>query len=178
MLADIVSRGGNLLLDIGPAGDGTIPVNHGRAPEPDRQLAGDQWRRHLWNYAVKNNQTMERGQDTVDKLQQRIQYSLRHRTVGIEAAARASSAGSSVYRQEQHTLRYPDELAGQHLFAERCARFPFRHAAWIFGAAEIYAIQSCRNDSSAGSPGQSASTTCLGTQTQLTTRSGTPEPRP
>ena len=60
LLVDLVSRGGNLLLDIGPAADGTIPV-----VMEERLLqigvAEGERRGHLWHEALESHAAVERG---------------------------------------------------------------------------------------------------------------------
>ena len=61
MLVDLVSRGGNLLLDIGPTADGRIPVMMEERLIADRRLAEDQRRGDLRHEAMESNAAMERG---------------------------------------------------------------------------------------------------------------------
>ena len=60
MLCDLVSRGGNLLLDIGPDADGTIPVVMEERLHADRLVAEGERRGDLRHAAVHDGQAVER----------------------------------------------------------------------------------------------------------------------
>ncbi len=60
MLVDLVSRGGNLLLDIGPDSRWPHTGTDGGAIIADRPVAEDQWRSDLRNEAMKDNAAVER----------------------------------------------------------------------------------------------------------------------
>ena len=82
MLVDIVSRGGNLLLDIGPAADGTIPVIMQERLHPDRRLAQGQRRGDLRHAAVEDLAAVERGRGSQGQLQRRVRVRLRRVQAG------------------------------------------------------------------------------------------------
>ena len=67
MLIDIVSRGGNLLLDIGPTGDGRIPVVMEERLLQMGELAEAQRRGHLRHAAVAASAAVEQGQSRNSK---------------------------------------------------------------------------------------------------------------
>ncbi len=72
MLTDIVSRGGNLLLDIGPAADGTIPVVMQDRLHQIGGLAQDQRRCHLRQQALEDFAPMERWRSAHGEVQRGV----------------------------------------------------------------------------------------------------------
>jgi len=114
MLVDLVSRGGNLLLDIGPNGDGAIPVIMEERLIQMGKLAEDQWRRDLRYQTVEDVAPMERGRSSEYRLQQGIRDRLRCDETGFQtrAGVRPVSKRSSLRRVMMftHSPRWPDGI--------------------------------------------------------------------
>ena len=91
-----VSRGGNLLLDIGPDADGTIPVVMEERLHADWRLAEGQRRSDLRHEALEDDAAMECGRSAEGRIQQGILDSLRRdqadgKTGGGQSVSRPSS---------------------------------------------------------------------------------------
>ena len=92
MLVDLVSRGGNLLLDIGPDADGTIPVIMEERLHSDRRLAEGQRRSDLRHATLEDHAPVERRRSSQGRIQQGIRNRLRRDEAGGQARARARRA--------------------------------------------------------------------------------------
>ncbi len=77
MLVDLVSRGGNLLLDIGPAADGTIPVIMEERLLQIGRLAEGQRRGDLRHQPLEGHAAVERRRRAEGRIQQGVANRLR-----------------------------------------------------------------------------------------------------
>ena len=92
MLVDMVSRGGNLLLDIGPDGGRQHPCGDGGAPAANRRLFERQRRGDLRHQALEDDTAMGRRRSSQGRIQQGVRDALRCDQDGGEARDRARRA--------------------------------------------------------------------------------------
>ena len=111
MLVDLVSRGGNLLLDIGPTADGRIPVIMEERLIADGRLAEDQRRGDLRHARLEEHAAVERGRDSQGRLQQGIHDALRRRQTDRGAGGRQGVDRRLLYGEGRRRLRDSAALA-------------------------------------------------------------------
>ena len=111
MLADLVSRGGNLLLDIGPAADGTIPVIM-----EERLIQMGDWLKLNGDaiYGTKPwKETRQWTAGEVPKIDYNTEYRhrLRRQLAGRRSRARQGPHRSLLHHERQRRIRHPAPLA-------------------------------------------------------------------
>ena len=167
VLVDIVSRGGNLLLDIGPDADGTIPViMEQRLAEIGAWLAVN-------GEAIYGTRPFTVSKQWSDGEQPKIDYNKEYdSSYDVAKLTGTPAPGKGLHRsllheKGQRRLRDPHTLAGQavHLEGRRRADAQDRHAAWRTGNASLCENRHGDHDRPAGSSGGAAFPAALGSET-------------